>query len=77
MVVLDATIDDATNDPTNAAKDATVDAISNATDAASDVVGIFSYGAVTNGEGKCSLGPFPSALVIKCPTHHFELTCQL
>jgi hypothetical protein len=25
---------------------------------------------------KCTLGPFLSVLVIKCPTHHFELTCN-
>jgi hypothetical protein len=25
-------------------------------------------------KGKCALGPFPSVLVIKCLTHHFDLT---
>jgi hypothetical protein len=27
--------------------------------------------------GKCALVPFLSVLVIKCPTHHLELTCLL
>jgi hypothetical protein len=26
-------------------------------------------------KGKCTLGPFLNVLVIKCLTHHFELTC--
>jgi hypothetical protein len=28
-------------------------------------------------KGKCALGPFLSVFVIKCPTHHFQLTCLL
>jgi hypothetical protein len=27
-----------------------------------------------NVKGKCALGPSLVVLVIKCPTHHFELT---
>jgi hypothetical protein len=27
-------------------------------------------------KGKYALGPFLSVLVIKCPTHHLELTCN-
>jgi hypothetical protein len=28
-------------------------------------------------KGKYVLGPFISVLVIKCPTHHFDLACLL
>jgi hypothetical protein len=28
-------------------------------------------------KGKCAFGPLLSVLVIKYPTHHFELTCLL
>jgi hypothetical protein len=33
------------------------------------VHGVFSF------KGKCALGLFLSVLVMKCPTHHFDLTC--
>jgi hypothetical protein len=37
---------------------------------------MFSLSSLLTIKGKCSLGPFISVLVIKFPTHHFELTCN-